>query len=570
MYDTYFGFRELPFNNTPDPRFFYSTPDHEEALASLIYGIKERKGFILLTGEVGAGKTLVTRMMLRRFGTNISFANINHALQSPGDLMEAILTEFELPFQSDSSPTQLVRVLHDFLLAQFSQNRPVVLVLDEAQNLPIAGFEQLRMIGNLEADDAKLLQIAIVGQPELQRLFLTPEMRQLRQRIFRSFHLPALSQEHTQGYITYRLGVASDADRDIFDKGAIQAIHEFSGGVPRVINTICDNALLSAYSADRKTIDRAFIETVSKQMMLTDERQAVELPPPPVNRLLAQPVENSTHSAATAHPPRQHPMAQDPGDVSTVQRSRRSKSTTLTQPSTEPVMDGARHNSGLSEKKVGAVAAQLAALERKMSQALSDTSEGRFARSSLESLVHQTRGLLRQVETSSASLSRKHAQLRVLSTTVKTVVRDLRQLLDRGQQAVLYSRKAERGACAVRRRLETQTERSLTVFHSLDKLLARMAPADAPTVLQPVLLKEGTTLKADITPATASMTRIESNFGPVKAMCRETQASVADLRHLAQAAQKDVPSRGKASATPIARLANQVESLLDMIEPTLS
>ncbi len=122
MYADFFGFRELPFNNTPDPRFFYSTPDHEEALASLIYAVKERKGFVLLTGEVGAGKTLVTRMMLRHFGTHIAFATINHAVQTLEDLTESICTEFELPVKPGTSPTQLVRALHDYLLAHFAQN----------------------------------------------------------------------------------------------------------------------------------------------------------------------------------------------------------------------------------------------------------------------------------------------------------------------------------------------------------------------------------------------------------------------------------------------------------------
>lgn len=280
VYAGYFGFRELPFNNTPDPRFFYSTPDHEEALASLIYGVKERKGFVLLTGEVGAGKTLVTRMMLRHFGARLAFATLNHAVQSPEDLMESICTEFELPVRSRMSATELVRVFHDFLLAQFAQNVPVVLVLDEAQNLPAERFEQLRTIGNLEADDAKLLQVAIVGQPELQQMFLSPELCQLRQRIFRSFHLPALSREDTEGYIRHRLSVVADSQMDIFEKSAIEAIYSFSGGLPRIINTVCDNALLSAYSADRPTIAGDFVESVIAQMMIVgkpDRRHASTL-----------------------------------------------------------------------------------------------------------------------------------------------------------------------------------------------------------------------------------------------------------------------------------------------------
>src|SRR3990172_5798902 len=179
MYAEFFGLRELPFNNTPDPRFFFSTPDHEEALASLIYAVKERKGFVLLTGEVGAGKTLISRMMLRHFGAGIAFANINHAMHTAEDLLASLCSEFELPYEPGAGNAQLVRTLHDFLLAKFAQNVPVVLLLDEAQTLPIKAFEQLRIIGNLEADDAKLLQIAIVGQPELQRSFQSPQLPQL-------------------------------------------------------------------------------------------------------------------------------------------------------------------------------------------------------------------------------------------------------------------------------------------------------------------------------------------------------------------------------------------------------
>ena len=271
MYADFFGLRELPFNNTPDPRFFYSTPDHEEALASLVYAVQQRKGFVLLTGEVGAGKTLISRMMLRSFETNIAFANINHSLHSAADLMESLCAEFELPVESGMTHTQLMRLLHDFLLAKFAQNIPVVLVLDEAQNLPIAAFEQLRMIGNLEADDAKLLQIAIVGQPELQRLFQSPELRQLKQRIFRTFHLTALDRKSTEGYIRYRLSVAGAKGVDLFGASAIDKVYEVSRGLPRLINTICDNAMLSAYSCDQREIDVSLVESVVTQMMSTGE-----------------------------------------------------------------------------------------------------------------------------------------------------------------------------------------------------------------------------------------------------------------------------------------------------------
>ena len=267
MYVEFFGLSELPFNNTPDPRYFFSTPDHEEALASLIYAVSERKGFVLLTGEVGAGKTLVSRLMLGHFGTRIAFANINHATKGAADLMESVLTELELPFDSNVSNAQMVRILHDYLLTQFAQNTPVVLVMDEAQSLSVEAFEQLRMIGNLEADDAKLLQIAILGQPELQTMFRSPKLRQLRQRIFRSFHIPQLSRELTEGYIRHRLSVGGADDREIFTARAVDRIHKHAQGLPRLINTICDNAMLSAYSADRHAIDEEFVESTVKQMM---------------------------------------------------------------------------------------------------------------------------------------------------------------------------------------------------------------------------------------------------------------------------------------------------------------
>ncbi len=299
MYADFFGLRELPFNNTPDPRFFYSTPDHEEALASLIYAVRERKGFALLTGEVGAGKTLVSRMMLRHFGGQIAFASINHAIQSAADLMESVCTEFELSFKAGSSNAKLVRILQDFLLNKFSENTPVVLVLDEAQNLSVDAFEQLRMVGNLEADDAKLLQIIIVGQPELQQRFASQELRQLRQRVFRSFHLAALSREATDAYIRHRLSIAGGNDAAVFNLDAIDAVFHVSKGLPRLINTLCDNAMLSAYSADRQTIDGPFVRTVAKQMLMNDQTAEPAAPP-------------SAPAVASATPPRMSPVAPQP------------------------------------------------------------------------------------------------------------------------------------------------------------------------------------------------------------------------------------------------------------------
>ncbi len=268
MYASFFGLRELPFNNTPDPRFFFSTPDHEEALASLIYAIAEGKGFVVLTGEVGAGKTLVTRLMLRHFSTGIEFASVNNSQVNANELLHSVCSEFNIDAPANATTVELTRMLQDFLLSSFAMNKPVVLMLDEAQALTREAFEQIRMIGNLEADDAKLLQIVIVGQPELQEMFEANDMRQLRQRIFRSFHLGALTRSQTEGYIFHRLSVAGASfPEKILSASAIDAIYEYSQGLPRLINTLCDNAMLSSYAADTAEIDGPFIKNVINQMM---------------------------------------------------------------------------------------------------------------------------------------------------------------------------------------------------------------------------------------------------------------------------------------------------------------
>ncbi|MCP4593782.1 MAG: AAA family ATPase [bacterium] len=273
MYAEFFGLSELPFNNTPDPRFFYATADHEEALASMVYAIGQRKGFMLLTGEAGTGKTLLTKMVLQHFPTGICAATINHAVQSANDLLAAVANGFGVPVPGNADNTSYVRVLYDFLLAKYAHGTPVVLMIDEAQTLPLEGFEQLRTLGNLEDDNAKLLQTMILGQPELRPQFQTPGLRQLRQRIFRAFHLSALTPEQCQGYIQHRLEAAGAEENDLFEDSALEMIYRYSQGVPRLINTVCDNAMLSAYAADRSSIDGTIIESVVSQMLTIDQRR---------------------------------------------------------------------------------------------------------------------------------------------------------------------------------------------------------------------------------------------------------------------------------------------------------
>ena len=300
MYAEFFGLTQLPFQNTPDPAFFYPTPDHEEAVASMIYTVSQGKGFMLLTGEVGAGKTLVSKLMVRHFRNKVCFATINHTVMSATDLLVSVCTELGTPVPPDASDAMCVRVLHDFLLAQYAHNTPVVLMIDEAQAMSAEGFEQLRMLSNLEDDNAKLLQTLIVGQPELRATFQEPHMRQLRQRVFRAFHLSTLTREQCQGYIQHRLNVAGVGDATIFEPSAIEVIYRHSQGVPRQINTLCDNAMLSAYSADDRTINGDLVESVIAQMLTIGQHPVPRKEPSPV--ALPAPTDRAGERTQRSHP----------------------------------------------------------------------------------------------------------------------------------------------------------------------------------------------------------------------------------------------------------------------------
>lgn len=271
MYFEHFGLTTSPFNNTPDPRFFFNTPDHEEALASLLYAIEERKGFVLVTGEVGAGKTLLSRMVLNRVGSNVKTALITHTRLTGPELLAAICREFEIDLETGATSVQAMRALEEFLLDQYARDRLAVVIIDEAQNLPAEALEELRMLGNLEADDAKLLQVLLLGQPELQETFRSPAMRQSFQRIFRTFHLRALDRPQTRAYIEHRMRVAGlSSTRGVFEDSAIDAIFQHTDGIPRLINQLCDNALLSAFSDSRNTVsDKLILEVVEQMMSLT-------------------------------------------------------------------------------------------------------------------------------------------------------------------------------------------------------------------------------------------------------------------------------------------------------------
>ncbi len=265
MYCSYFGFKRNPFTTAPDPEFFYPTAKHKEALACLLYAVERRKGFALITGEVGAGKTLLCRTALTKLNNCVDTALISHTSLTAKQVIQAICAEFELP--SDGlSKLALVSGLHEFLITRLGVNRNVVIIIDEAQNLNARALEEVRMLGNLETDQEKLIQIILVGQPELRKILMRPELRQLNQRIAVKFHLYPLSRQETFDYIDHRLRVAGTDQARLFGPEAKNLIFEYSNGVPRLINMVCDQSLLQAYVNEEGHVSRGIVEKVISEI----------------------------------------------------------------------------------------------------------------------------------------------------------------------------------------------------------------------------------------------------------------------------------------------------------------
>jgi general secretion pathway protein A len=247
VYNDFYGFHEAPFNITPDPRFLFFSDKHREAFNHVLFGIRERKGFIQITGEVGAGKTTVCRAILAELGPSYRTALILNPMITATQMMRTILTELGLePRKLDR--TAYLEILNRFLLDQAAEGHDVVLLIDESQDLEPELLEQVRLLSNLETDQRKLLQIVLIGQPELRDKLNRRELRQLRQRITVRYHLAPLNRFETQRYIAHRLRVAgAENGRPTFSPWAIRTIQRYSGGVPRLINAVCDKALLYGY-----------------------------------------------------------------------------------------------------------------------------------------------------------------------------------------------------------------------------------------------------------------------------------------------------------------------------------
>ena len=267
MYLAFFGLNEKPFSITPDPRYLYLSERHAEAMAHLLYGINEAGGFVQLTGEVGTGKTTIVRSLLAQAPKNAEIALILNPRMTAPEFLLTICEELGIgvPDSATESLKDLVDILNPYLLRAHAAGRRVVLVVDEAQNLAPAVLEQVRLLTNLETNTQKLLQIILIGQPELRELLGRNELRQLAQRITGRYHLNPLSAEETTAYVRHRLRVAG-ATADIFNRFALEEIYRLSGGVPRVINVICDRALLGGYSQDRHRITGPLVRSAASEV----------------------------------------------------------------------------------------------------------------------------------------------------------------------------------------------------------------------------------------------------------------------------------------------------------------
>jgi len=249
MYLDFYGFREPPFSLTPDPRFLFLSERHREALEHLLYGIRERKGFIQITGEVGAGKTTLCRAALERLGPTVRTALILNPVLSSPQLLRTILVELGIEPPGRADRAVYLEQLNEFLLGQVPLGHDVVLIIDEAQDLSAELLEQVRLLSNLETDRQKLIQIVLLGQPELKAMLDDPQLRQLRQRITVRYHLPPLDRGETELYVNWRMQVAGSNGRPTFTPWALRRIHRFTRGIPRLINAVCDTALLAGYVA---------------------------------------------------------------------------------------------------------------------------------------------------------------------------------------------------------------------------------------------------------------------------------------------------------------------------------
>jgi general secretion pathway protein A len=277
MYKNFFGLKDSPFNANPDPRYLFLTKEVEEALSGLTYGIEARKGFVILSGEVGTGKTtLLNRLLEGLHERRVRTAFLFNSRMNSSQLLDCVLAEFEIPCDSQSKSLQLIK-LNQWLLERYAGGETVVLIIDEAQNLSTPVLEEIRLLSNMETASDKLLQIVLSGQTELEVKLKRPELRQLRQRITLRCKTAHLTQEQTQAYIAERLRIAGWNGDPIFSTESVKAIHAFSSGIPRLVNLLCEHALINGYAESQRLVTAAMVQEIAREFEL-DERVAVSPP----------------------------------------------------------------------------------------------------------------------------------------------------------------------------------------------------------------------------------------------------------------------------------------------------
>src|SRR5919107_4680368 len=276
MYEDYYGFTEKPFSLTPDPKYLFKSESHANAYELLQYAVRRREGFVVITGDIGTGKTTLCRALLEEIDRKTFTALVLNPFLSEEDLLKLILQDFGVVSREDVkrgrlanvSKQELIETIYDFLLSLLPLRASAVLMIDEAQNLPMPVLEQIRILSNLETDKEKLLQIVLVGQLNLQPLLRSPELRQLDQRVSIRYQLTPLPAEETPAYVQHRLAVAGGGSAVTFTPKTMTRLHRYTGGVPRLINLVCDRTLLSGYSAGTNRIVPEFVDAAAESLEL--------------------------------------------------------------------------------------------------------------------------------------------------------------------------------------------------------------------------------------------------------------------------------------------------------------
>ena len=316
MYERFYGLRERPFSLTPDPAYLYPSRVHKEALSHLRYGIEGHAGFIVITGEIGCGKTTMLRTVLRSLDKKTSIARLMNTMLDARELLQAIMLDFGLEPRPEATKPFLVRELARFLVDQRNSGRLSLLVIDEAQNLGVSALEEVRMLSNLETEKSKLIHIILVGQPNLRDLLARPDLEQLRQRVTVSYHIEPLTSDDTHAYINHRLKHASVGAPLTFSRDVTDVIHQYSRGIARMINVISDAVLLYGYGADKHAIDVALTREVLGELGLADavdDPNELPLRPDPPGGgsgsfTSPQPLEQLTRELPLAPPPPSPPV----------------------------------------------------------------------------------------------------------------------------------------------------------------------------------------------------------------------------------------------------------------------